>query len=172
MPEKSITRISVSNFGVSIIGLRELMEEMAGTHGDKSDQEVEEFMLERLGTGNYIPKKAREDYGRAFVREFRKFMGQPFTEDAPRGLDVKVLGIGCSQCRALTQTVMEVLTELKLPASVDHVTDINEIASYPVMGSPALVINGKPVAVGSVPPRNKIRQWLVEAGTAAGVQAG
>jgi hypothetical protein len=172
MPDKSITRINVSNFGVSIIGLNELMAEMAGTHGDKSDQEVAHFMLERLGAGNYIPKKAREDYGRAFVREFRKFMGQTYTEDTPRGLDVKVLGVGCSQCRALTQTVMEVLTELKLPASVDHVTDINEIARYPVMGSPALVINGKPVAVGSVPPRNKIRQWLLEAGAAAGLQVG
>mgnify|MGYP000431803225 CR=1 FL=1 len=171
MPEKSITRINVSNFGVSIIGLKELMEEMAGAFGDKPDHEVARFMLERLGEGNYIPRKAREDYGRAFVREFRKFMGQPFVEEAPQGLEVKVLGVGCSQCHALTQTVMEVLTELELPASVDHVTDINEIARYPVMGSPALVINGKPVAVGSVPPRNKIRQWLIEAGAAAGVRA-
>lgn len=170
MPEKSITRIHVANFGVSIVGLQELLEEMAPSHGDKSDREVAEFMLERLGASNYIPKKARDDYGRAFVREFRKFMGQPFTEEPPQGLDVKVLGIGCSQCRALTQTVMEVLTELKLPASVDHVTDLNEIARYPVMGWPALVVNGKPVAVGSVPPRNKIRQWLVEAAAAAGVQ--
>ncbi|MCU0573993.1 MAG: thioredoxin family protein [Syntrophobacteraceae bacterium] len=172
MPEKSITRINVSNFGVSIIGLKELLEEIAESHGDKSDQEVAQLMLERLGAVNYIPSKARQDYGRAFVRELRKFMGQPFTEEAPRGLDVKVLGIGCSQCRALTQTVMEVLTELKLAANVDHVTDINEIARYPVMGSPALIINGKPVAVGSVPPRNKIRKWLLEADAAAGAQAG
>jgi hypothetical protein len=172
MSEKAITRINVANFGVSIIGMKELMEEMAGTYGEKSDLEVAEYMLDQLGKGNYIPRKAQEEYGRAFVREFRKFMGQPYTEEAPKGLDIKVLGVGCSQCHALTQTVMEVLTELQLPASVDHVTDINEIASYPVMGSPALVINGKPVAVGSVPPRNKIRQWLVEAGAAAGVQAG
>jgi hypothetical protein len=100
MSDKTITRIQVSNFGVSIVGLRELMEEMAETHGDKSDQEVARHMSERLGAANHIPGKAREEYGRAFVREFRKFMGQPFTEEAPQGLDVMVLGVGCSRAAA------------------------------------------------------------------------
>ncbi|MCU0588394.1 MAG: thioredoxin family protein [Syntrophobacteraceae bacterium] len=168
MPEKSITRIQVSNFGVSIVGLRELVEEMAQTHGDQPDDEVARHMIERLGALNYIPGKVRGEYGRAFVREFRKHMGQPFTEEAPRGLDVKVLGVGCSQCRGLTQTVMEVLTELQLPAGVDHVTDMKEIARYRVMGSPALVVNGRIVAVGSVPPRDKIKKWLLEAQAALG----
>jgi hypothetical protein len=168
MSDKAITRINVANFGVSIIGIRELMEEMAGTHGEKSDQEVAEYMLDRLGKDNYIPRKAGEDYRRAFVREFRKFMGQPFTEEAPEGLDIKVLGVGCPQCHALTQTIMEILTELKLPAGVDHVTDMKEIARYRVMGSPALIINGKKLAVGSVPPRDRIKKWLIEANAARG----
>ncbi len=64
MSEKAITRINVANFGVSIIGIRELMEEMAATHGEKPDREVAEYMLDRLGKENYIPRKAVEDYGR------------------------------------------------------------------------------------------------------------
>lgn len=168
MADKSITRINVSNFGVSIIGLKELMEEMAGTHADKPDADVQSLMMDRLSQENYIPGKARDDYGKAFVREFRKFMGQPFTEDAPRGLDVKVLGAGCNQCRALTQTIMEILTEIQLPAGVDHITDMKEIARYRVMGSPALIINGKTLAVGSVPPRDRIKKWLLEAHAATG----
>jgi hypothetical protein len=168
MAEKSITRINVSNFGVSIIGLKELMEELATTHGDKSDAEVQSLMVDRLSQDNYIPSKAKEDYGKAFVRELRKSLGQPYTEDAPKGLDVKVLGVGCSQCRALTQMIMEILTELQLPAGVDHVTDMKEIARYRVMGSPALIINGKTRAVGSVPPRDRIKKWLLEASDAAG----
>lgn len=163
MADKSITRVSVSDFSVSIIGITELMEEMAGTHADKSDDEVLSFMLDRLAKGNYIPGKAKDDYGRAFVREFRKFLGQPYTDDGPKGLDIKVLGAGCTQCHTLTRMIMEVLTELKLPAGVDHVTDIREIARYGIMGSPALLINGKAVAVGSVPPRERIKKWLIEA---------
>ena len=163
MADKDIARIDVGNFSVSIIGLGQLIEEMATTHANKSDEEVRSFMLNELGRHNYIPGGAKDDYARAFLREFRKFLGQPYTEDVMRGLDVKVLGIGCSQCRTLTQMVMGVLEELHLPAGVDHVTDIREIARYNVMGSPALLINGKVVAVGSVPPGDRIRKWLIEA---------
>jgi len=170
MPEKTITRLNVSGYSVSIIGLTELMEEMAKTHADKPDEEVRSFMLDRLEKDNYIPGKARDDYGGAFVRELRKFLGQPFTDDVPKGLDIKVLGAGCSQCHALTQMIMEVLTELKLPAGVDHVTDIKEIVRYGIMGSPALLINGKAVAVGSVPPRDRIKKWLVEASASSGTK--
>ena len=31
----------------------------------------------------------------------------------------------------------------RIPAGVEHVTDLNEIARYGIMGSPALLINGK-----------------------------
>jgi hypothetical protein len=163
MAEKDITRINVAHFSVSIIGIKQLMEEMASAYAEKPDDEVRSLMLDRMGQDNYIPGTAREEYGRAFVREFRKFLGQPYTDDAPKGLDVKVLGAGCNQCRQLTQMIMEVLTELNLPAGVDHVTDMKEIARYGIMGSPALLINGKAVAVGSVPPRDRIKKWLVEA---------
>ncbi|HBZ56034.1 MAG TPA: hypothetical protein DEO88_11575 [Syntrophobacteraceae bacterium] len=78
-------------------------------------------------------------------------------------MDIKVLGLGCNQCRGLEQTIMEVLTEMQLAASVEHVTDIKEITRYRVMGSPALVINGKVVAVGSLPSRDKLKTMLVQA---------
>ncbi|MGA2402012.1 MAG: thioredoxin family protein [Syntrophobacteraceae bacterium] len=168
MAEKDITQIKVGKFAVSIIGIKPLMDEMAGTHADKADDEIRFFMLDRLGQSNYIPAGAEADYGQAFVREFRKFLGQPYTEDAPQGLDIKVLGTGCPQCHALTQMVMEVLTEINLPAGVDHVTDIKEIARYGIMGSPALLINGKAVAVGNVPSRDRVKKWLVEAGQFSG----
>jgi hypothetical protein len=141
---------------------------MAKTHAERPDDEVSSFMLDRLGSENYIPGKARDDYGRAFLRESRKFLGQPYTDDAPKGMDIKVLGAGCSQCHALTRMIMEVLTELKLPAGVDHVADVKEIARYGIMGSPALFINGEAVAVGSVPPRDRIKKWLIEASASSG----
>ena len=163
MTEKDITQIKIGRFAVSIIGIKQLIEEMAGTNADKTDDEVSSFMLDRLGRGNFIPSSAKEEHGKAFVREFRKFLGQPYTEETPDGLDIKILGAGCNQCHSLTQMIMEVLTEINLPAGVDHVTDIKEIARYGIMGSPALLINGKAVSVGSVPPRDRIKKWLIEA---------
>ena len=166
MTDKDITQVRIGQHGFGIIGIKRLMEELAENYADKGDAEVKMVMVERLSKDNYIPANVREDYGRAFVREFRKFLGQPYTEDAGAGLEVKVLGTGCPQCHALTQTIMELLTELQLPAGVEHVTDIKEIARYRVMGSPALVINGKVMAVGSVPPRERIKHWLKEASAA------
>lgn len=169
MTEKDITRISVGNFSVSIIGLKQVLNEIGTSLADKLDEQAQTALLERLEKDNYIPDKARPEYGKAFVRELRKFLGQSYADDSPKGLDIKVLGAGCTQCHHLTQLVMEVLTELNIPAGVDHITDFKEIASYGVMGSPALLINRKVVAVGSVPPRDRIKKWLLEAG---GLQGG
>jgi hypothetical protein len=52
------------------------------------------------------------------------------------------------------------LSELDLPADLDHVRDVVEIGSYGVMGTPALLINGEVMCVGRVPPKIKIREWL------------
>lgn len=163
MEEKDITRITVSGFGVSIVGLKQLIDRMAAEHRDGSDEQIRDLMLNELERDNYIPAKARQDYGNAFVREFRKHLGQPYKEDAPQGLDIKVLGAGCTQCDHLTKLVMEVLNELAIPAGVEHVMDMKEIARYGVMGVPALLINRRVVATGSVPPRDRIKKWISEA---------
>lgn len=163
MAGRDSKQIKVGKFTVSITGIGQLMQEMAGTHADKPDGEVGAFMVERLGKTNYIPNSAKEDYSKAFIREFRKFLGLPYTEEHPQGLEVKVLGAGCNQCHDLSQMIMDVLTELNLSAAFEHVTDIREIAGYGIMGSPALLINGKAVAVGSVPPRERVKKWLLEA---------
>lgn len=46
---------------------------------------------------------------------------------------------------------------------LEHVRDFKEISRYGVMGSPALVINGKVKAVSSVPSRARLRDFIREA---------
>jgi len=166
MTEKDVTRVKIGQFSVGIIGIRQLLEEMAEAHSNKSDQEVAEFMLGELGKSNYIPSGAREEYGESFVREFRKFVGQPYEEESLGELEIKILGPGCPQCDQLEKSIMELLNELSLPASLEHVRDMKEIARYRVMSTPALLINGKVLAKGSVPARDKIKQWVTEAAAA------
>lgn len=57
---------------------------------------------------------------------------------------------------------MAVMAEMNLAGDIEHVTDISEIGRYGVMGTPALVINGKVKSVGRVPPRTKMIEWLRE----------
>lgn len=164
MSQGEITQIRVGYSPVGMIGIKVVMEEMvAEGFGSRSDQEVREELLKRLGKRNYIPQKVREDYGKAFLREFKKFLGKPVEEEEGEGILIKLLGPGCVQCDRLEQELMQVMTETGIIADMEHVRDIKEIGKYGVMGTPALIINGKVKSVGKVPPRARLIQWLQEA---------
>ncbi|MGA7874825.1 MAG: thioredoxin family protein, partial [Desulfoferrobacter sp.] len=90
-------------------------------------------------------------------------IGQPYEEESSGEVEIKILGPGCPQCDQLEKTIMELLTELNLPAGLEHLRDMKEIARYRTMSTPALLINGKVVAKGNVPPKDKITTWLMEA---------
>jgi small redox-active disulfide protein 2 len=78
------------------------------------------------------------------------------------GLSIKVLGTGCARCERLVADVMSALDALGLAADVEHVTDPARIGEYGVMGTPALVVNGRIVAAGSAPSAAEIRKMLTE----------
>ena len=64
------------------------------------------------------------------------------------GASVKVLGSGCAKCNALEAATKEALTQLGMDTTIEHVTDFAKIASYGVMSTPALVVDGKVVSYG------------------------
>jgi len=163
MSQDDVTQIRVGDSPVGIIGLKIVMEDMAEEYGERPDQEVLEELLSRLGKRNYIPEKVKESYAKAFLREFKKFQGKPYEEEALEGIQIKVLGPGCVQCDRLEQELMLVMAEAGILADIEHVRDIKEIGRYGVMGTPALLINGQVKSVGKVPPKNKLKEWLKEA---------
>jgi small redox-active disulfide protein 2 len=161
MTAKQVTQIRVHNRTIGIVGLDEVLQEMACDWADRSDEDAAGELLRRLSKTNYIPEQVADLYGKAFVREFRKYLGQPFEEEAASEvLEIKILGVGCARCDWLRQAVIDAVQELRVAADVTHITDLREIARYPVLGSPALVMNGTPVCVGSVPSKEQIKQWI------------
>jgi small redox-active disulfide protein 2 len=163
MNDADVSQIKVGKFTAGIIGLESVLKDMAGEWAEKPDAQVAAELVERLSRKNYISESAKVSYGLAFLREFKKFTGKPYTEEAPEQLEIKILGRGCANCDRLEREVTEAVSELDLPADIDHVRDIREIGKYGVMGSPALVINGKVKAVGRVPMRSEIKKLLMEA---------
>ena len=163
MSQGDVTQIKVGDSHVGIVGLKAAIADVAEEHGDRPDREVQEELLNRLCKRNYIPEMARDDYEKAFLREFKKFLGKPFEKEASEGLEIKVLGLGCAQCDRLEQELMQVMAESGITADMEHVRDIKEIGRYGVMGTPALLINGQIKSVGKVPPKNKLKEWLKEA---------
>jgi len=162
MSQDDIIQIKVDKHSVGIMGLKNVMEEMAGDYAERPDDETTAELLNRLSQKNYISNSAKESYGRAFLREFKKFTGKSYNEDVSEGLVIKVLGPGCNQCDRLEREVIEVLSEMNLSADVEHVRDIKEIGNYGVLGTPGLIINGKVMSVGKVPPKAKLAKWFAE----------
>jgi small redox-active disulfide protein 2 len=162
MASDEVTQIKIGKHRMGIIGLKQILADVAQAYTGRPDNEIEAELLKRLAKLNYIPEHAQTAYGQAFLREFKKSIGQAVEEIDSNFLEVKVLGPGCSRCNQLEQDIMAVMNEMDLAGNVEHVTDINAISEYGVMGTPALILNGKVMAVGSVPPKAKLKTWLQE----------
>jgi len=160
MPDEDITQLSLGRLKVGISGLKAAIAEAQALRG-RPDEEIAQALFDRLKPRNYIPTSAQEEYRKAFLKEFKKALGEKVVEESS-GLNIKILGPGCPSCERLEQTVMEVLVELGLPAEVEHVRDLKEITALGVFGTPALLINDEVKAVGRVPSRGALKQWLAE----------
>jgi small redox-active disulfide protein 2 len=163
MMENKVTQIRVEGQMTGVIGLESVLADIVQWAKGKADAEITAELLIRIEKRNYIPSKIKEAYGKALLREYKKFIGEKVEEEAISGLQVLILGPGCAQCSSLETNVRNVMAEMNLAGDLTHIEDIKEIGRYGVMGTPALMINGKVVAVGSVPEKRKIQQWLTEA---------
>jgi small redox-active disulfide protein 2 len=75
---------------------------------------------------------------------------------------IEILGPGCHNCRQLERNAREAMTMAGVEADVVKVTDYGDIASYGVMSTPGLVIDGRVVSYGRVPSSGDIAAWLAE----------
>ncbi|MGD1821794.1 MAG: thioredoxin family protein [Pleomorphochaeta sp.] len=75
-------------------------------------------------------------------------------------MEIKVLGSGCPKCKKLEANVVEALKNKGLTATIDHVTDYAQIASYNIMSTPGLVIDGKVVSAGKLLKPKAIEELL------------
>jgi len=73
---------------------------------------------------------------------------------------IKILGPGCSKCKNLEKTTLEVVSENGFDAEVTKIEDIMQIMAYNVISTPAIVINEKVVLKGFVPSREEIKKLI------------
>jgi small redox-active disulfide protein 2 len=152
--------ITVGKHKIGIRGLKSAIEELSDSLKESTDEEVARKLLERIAQTNYIPPSAEEDYKKAILRAFRQYVGRPVEDLPENALQIKVFGPGCPNCDLLTQRVYEVLAEMGKEADVEHVTDVKAIAAAGVLGTPALMVNGKIKASGVVPTKSQIKKWI------------
>ncbi|MDP2366518.1 MAG: thioredoxin family protein [Ignavibacteria bacterium] len=77
-------------------------------------------------------------------------------------MSVKVLGTGCKKCQNLEKKVRELVTKNNIEATVEKVTDIQEMVKYGIMMTPGLIVNEKVKSFGIIPKDDQIINWLKE----------
>jgi small redox-active disulfide protein 2 len=75
-------------------------------------------------------------------------------------MDVKILGSGCLKCRRLEEMTREAAAALGVPIELEHVSDMAQIMAYPVIHTPALVVDGDVKASGRMPSKEELAGWL------------
>ena len=75
-------------------------------------------------------------------------------------MKLQVLGPGCPKCKKLAEMTESAAQELGIAYELEKVTDINEIMSFGVMMTPALVVDGQVKVSGKVPSLDEIKSHL------------
>ncbi len=73
---------------------------------------------------------------------------------------IQILGPGCPKCNKLADNARAAVEQLDDDFEIEKVTDINEITTFGVMITPALVVDGEVKTVGKVPSPDQIKQFL------------
>lgn len=77
-------------------------------------------------------------------------------------ISIKVLGPGCKKCQTLEAKVRDLVAANNINATVEKVTDIQEMVNYGIMMTPGLIINEKVKSFGIIPKDEQIINWLKE----------
>ena len=73
---------------------------------------------------------------------------------------IQILGTGCPKCKKLAELTEQAAKELGIAYEITKVTDINEIMSFGVMMTPALVVDGTVKLTGRIPSVSDLKQLL------------
>ena len=75
-------------------------------------------------------------------------------------MNIKIFGPGCPNCQKLEANTKQALEELKLEAKVEKISEIQDIMSYGIMSTPALVVDDAVLVAGMVPDVKQIKEAL------------
>ena len=74
---------------------------------------------------------------------------------------LQILGTGCAKCANLAAATEQAAKTLGIDYELEKVTELNQIMTFGVMMTPALVVDGKVKLAGRVPSVEEIKKLLV-----------
>lgn len=73
---------------------------------------------------------------------------------------LQILGPGCPKCVELAKRTEEAAKAAGIDYELEKVTELNQIMSFGVFMTPALVVDGEVKVVGKVPSQEEIQQMI------------
>ncbi len=77
-------------------------------------------------------------------------------------MKIKVLGTGCAKCKKLYAEAEKAIAESGLEAELEKVENLDDIMSYGVMMTPALLVDEEVKCTGRIPKSGQIISWIAE----------
>jgi len=75
-------------------------------------------------------------------------------------MEIKVLGAGCAKCKTLAAVTKEAIDQLGIEATIEKVEDFEQIMTFGVLTTPALVVDGNVLLKGRVPEVKELVELL------------
>jgi small redox-active disulfide protein 2 len=75
---------------------------------------------------------------------------------------IQILGTGCPKCKTLEANAKAAIEEGMIEATVEKITDLDQIMDMGVMMTPALAVDGQVLSAGKVLNKNQILVLLKE----------
>ena len=94
--ENKITQIRVEGRTTGVVGLEYAIKNIVEWAKGKTAEEISAELWSRVEKRNYIPSSIKQAYGKALLREYKKFVGEKVDEEPLVGLEVVILGPGCA----------------------------------------------------------------------------
>jgi small redox-active disulfide protein 2 len=83
-------------------------------------------------------------------------------------MEIKVLGTGCAKCKRLYAEAEQAVAHAAMPVTLTKVEQLDEIMSFGVMMTPALVLDGEVKCSGRIPKAAEIVTWIMNAAAKGG----
>jgi len=73
---------------------------------------------------------------------------------------IQILGPGCQKCQSLYERTRQAASEMGIDCEIEKITDIDQMLSFGIMSTPALVVDGTVKVYGHVPTVARIKEML------------
>ncbi len=76
---------------------------------------------------------------------------------------IKILGVGCAKCKQLYAQAEKAVASSGVDVVLEKVEKIDDIRKYPILMTPALVLDEQVKAAGRIPETSEIVSWIAAA---------